>query len=491
MDNLLNTINSISMGINRAADEKDENNLQSYVTQINVLLEKEQIDLNAKVILYYDLGNAYYELDNLRNHSDNRIWVYNNNEHINAIKAFRKCINLESECSTKKQLQIFLAQSYTNLGNLFSESGRIIYAIEVWKKALLIQPDLGMTLGNLGIGLITYARNLYDPNHAILLCKEAYSYLDNAINSETSYESAKENFRKYKNYISKDVMESKFEFADYFSNIPKHERKYRQWVLKQCLYINPINDIYTDSFVAHDIMHLPNMVAPINEPPKYHGLFNEIKQQYISARYMYFSYLQQSKSHEKHFSDKDIHLINTFDYSLYGLKYELLKTSYKSLYSILDKIAFFINEYFELGINERKIAFHTIWYEGNQKSKINSKIESLNNNPLRGLYYLSKDFHSDTEYLNSTDFDAKELSDLRNYLEHRYVKVVQYKNNRDLFSYDNFAYQISIYDFENKTEKMLKYVREAIIYLSLAVHTNEEKNYPIDNIIGPIMMSEI
>ena len=153
--------------------------------------------------------------------------------------------------------------------------------------------------------------------------------------------------------------------------------------------------------------------------------------------------------------------------------------------------AFFLNDYLQLKINIRSIAFHTIWYEGKQKQNINSIIESLNNNPLRGLYYLSKDFHSDTEYLASTDDDAKELSEIRNCLEHRYVKITQYKNVENIYPYDNFAYQITIDEFERKIEKILHYVREAIIYLSLAVHTNEEQNYPKDKIIGPIIMGEI
>ena len=134
-------------------------------------------------------------------------------------------------------------------------------------------------------------------------------------------------------------------------------------------------------------------------------------------------------------------------------------------------------------------------YEEKQKSKahIKTKIENLTNNPLRGLYYLSKDFYSyDLEYLSLTDEDAQELADLRNCLEHRYVKITQYKNTpSEADHYDSFAYQITIDEFKRKTNKLLHYVREAIIYLSLAVHINERKKVPTDGKIVPIIMRKI
>ena len=138
----------------------------------------------------------------------------------------------------------------------------------------------------------------------------------------------------------------------------------------------------------------------------------------------------------------------------------------------------------------RTLSFNTIWYE---KKNIDTKLENLTNNPLRGLYYLSKDFHSfDTEYLEVADEDAKNLAELRNCLEHRYVKVTQFKNNPNIsFQYDYLAYQITETDFEKKTDKMLHYVREAIIYVSLTVYGYEKLNQPKNGKIIPIMMVEI
>lgn len=487
-------LNAISKQIDTAFDEKDESTLQKSIDEINQLLIDEKINSISELILYYNLGNAYSYLDNLRNHRGISLWFYNNTEHINAIKSYRKCIKVN--CSDKKLQNDIFMQSYTNLGNMFSESGRIIYAINSWQKALDISPNFGMAQGNLGVGLVEYAKSLYDNSHAFLISQKAYFFLSKSIESVDVYTEAKLHFISYKemleSHFSAESLKDEKQFPNYFEGISRQEMQYRKWALKNSLFLNPLNDIYYDSFVAHDIIHLPNITTSIYEPPKFHGLFNEIKQQYVSARYMYYSYLQQEDDYDKDFSDKDNLLFDTLDYTLYGYKYELLRNAYKNLYSTLDKIAFFINGYFELNHTERSISFNTIWYEEKQKNKahIKTKIENLTNNPLRGLYYLSKDFYSyDLEYLSLTDEDAQKLADLRNCLEHRYVKITQFKNNPvEVERYDAFAYQITIDEFKRKTKKLLHYVREAIIYLSLAVHINERKKVPTDGKIVPIIM---
>ncbi len=492
VDNILKKINQVSLGIDFASDEHDENMLSKYIDEINSLLQTENLNTCLQQILCYNLGNAYSSLNSIRNRNATNIWLYNNNEHINAIKAYRKCINFETNNYSNKKL--ILTQCYTNLGNMFSEAGRTIYAIYAWKKALSIDENFGMANGNLGRGLIEYGKNLYDKGHTIFVFKYAYDLLKKSISSNDVYPEARNSFTYYKEFleaqIGKEILEKKENYRNYFSSISSKEKNYKTWCLTKSFFLNPLNDIYYGSFVAQDIIHLPNMISDIKAPPKYHGLFNEIKQQYVSARYFYYSYLQQKWQGRKHFSDKDNLLVNTFDSGLYGVEHELLRNAYKSLYSILDKIAFFINDYFQLNKDIRTVSFHTIWYERNV---INARLEGLLNNPLRGLYYLSKDFHSrDTDYLEVTDDESKKLEELRNCLEHRYVKVTMYENNPDFdFQYDTLAYQITEKDFEKKTEKMLQYAREGIIYLSLAVHINEELIKPEETKIVPIVLGKI
>lgn len=114
--------------------------------------------------------------------------------------------------------------------------------------------------------------------------------------------------------------------------------------------------------------------------------------------------------------------------------------------------------------------------------------EGSQNWPLRGLYYLSKDLFDD-------DFDdvalpeAKELAGLRNRIEHRYLILLDYDapaNNTDIHSY------ISLDEFQLKTLRIMSMAREALVYLSLAMHREEEiRNIENEKVSFPVQSSPI
>ena len=223
-------INKISISIDTAFDKKDEASLQKIIDEIKQILIDNNLSSIEKIILYYDLGNAYADLDYLHNRKGNNIWVYNNDEHVNAIKAYRKCVKLN--CHDKDLQNSVFMQCHTNIGNMFSESGRVIYAINSWQRALDISPNFGMAQGNLGVGLVEYAKSLYDNNHAFLISQKAYAFLKESIKSVDVYKEAKSQFMFYK-----EMLESRFSaeslndeklFPNYFEGISQQEMQYRK-----------------------------------------------------------------------------------------------------------------------------------------------------------------------------------------------------------------------------------------------------------------------
>ena len=54
-------------------------------------------------------------------------------------------------------------------------------------------------------------------------------------------------------------------------------------------------------------------------------------------------------------------LTNTFDYPAYGLAVEQVRTAYRVAYSLFDKIAFFLNDYFSLNIPLSQVSFGRVW----------------------------------------------------------------------------------------------------------------------------------
>jgi hypothetical protein len=108
------------------------------------------------------------------------------------------------------------------------------------------------------------------------------------------------------------------------------------------LFLNPINDALERSVAADDGLALPSFVTKLGEPPTLIGFFNQLKQEYVSARWAYYG---GTHSDRPHFSDRSVSLFNTLDYPTYGLAIEHVRTSFRVAYSLFDKVAFFLNSY--------------------------------------------------------------------------------------------------------------------------------------------------
>src|SRR5690606_18980409 len=93
-------------------------------------------------------------------------------------------------------------------------------------------------------------------------------------------------------------------------------------------------------------------------------------------------------------------------------------------YSILDKAAFFLNAYFELGHKPKNVSFRSVWYEskGTAPRSLLRRFVDCPNWPLRGLFWLSKDVFEE-EFRAVTEPDAEALNEIRNHLEHKYLQL--------------------------------------------------------------------
>ncbi|ELZ56240.1 hypothetical protein C467_08675 [Halorubrum hochstenium ATCC 700873] len=116
------------------------------------------------------------------------------------------------------------------------------------------------------------------------------------------------------------ILDDEIEFDEYSLGDSDEEKKYRQWCLEQNLFLNPLNDIGSNSIAAQDILHLGSVSG--EESSKIVssvGFYNQMKQEYVSARYLLYEGLQND---EPHFSDKDVRLENTLDYPVYSFNAE-------------------------------------------------------------------------------------------------------------------------------------------------------------------------
>jgi len=252
-----------------------------------------------------------------------------------------------------------------------------------------------------------------------------------------------------------------------------------------------MNDIGNHSIAAHDPLNLPNLFSDIDSGfPKYITYFNQMKQEYITYRHLLYEGIRE-KTNE--FYDCNTALTDDYDYNLYDIDTEKIKLAFRGFYSIFDKIAYFLSEYFDLPHGE-KVDFRKVWKNNTNPKELNPKFDGLSNLALRGLYFISKDIFSlkdDTSFITVVEPEAVEINDIRNHLEHKFINIklidfrkYQIENNREQ------SKQITRDDLENKTLHLARLAREAMIYLSFAVHIEENKK-DREGLYVPILMNTL
>jgi len=459
-------------------------------------------DNASKAYICYSIATSYGDIGRFTNKANDEELIKNQ------LFYYRESIRLiEVEEYNQEQyapyVLSFKQNLYTNYGNTLKQCGRFISAIEQYNKALSINRSCGMALGNIGKLYQQYGLLVYDDFHRDFLHYFAYHNLREAIESNdlNVYEQARQCFKKlldyYDNKYITEVLLPDLSIPDKEFDITE-ECLYRQWGLKHHLFLNPLNNLpIIENYFAMDEINLPNMIADNDDKPIYHGMFNQIKQEYIYARYLYYVSLHSQS--QPHFADRDTRLINLSDYPQYSIRIEMLKSAYKTLFGLFDRIAFFLNSYFDLGIKEKDVSYSSIWLSchGKQgKSGYYAYRNILNANSniaLAALYWIRKDF-SDS-FNASTTPCLKRIKEVRHAFEHKYVKIVDDRlcNDYKKSKYDDLVLYVSENEMFDITLDLLKLLQESIICLCLCVNIEEKRksdSLPPNTMMCPINFIE-
>ncbi|QQK09024.1 LA2681 family HEPN domain-containing protein [Miniphocaeibacter halophilus] len=464
-----------------AFDNKDKKKINELINKATNSFKDKDLNELSEASLYYSIANGYNDLITLSNSEiDEKI--------IEKILYFhRMSINIIDEYNyidEEEPYFIGLMRSlYTNYANILSTIGRIIEAIKYFKIVLTLDDNFAMAMGNLGISYMTYSNIICDKGHKNILNYFSYHYLKNSIKNinEEVDKGAKEIFMYYlalynTEYIEK-FLSQKLDIPRYSLGRSNEEKNYRNWCLENNLFLNPMNDLpIKENFIARDIVHLPDITMPVKENInyKFHIMYNNLKEEFISSRFLYYEALEPN--YKTHYSDRDVYLINNWNNAIYSVRIEKLKNSFKLLYSILDKSAFFLNEYYNLNINENEITFRNLW-ENSKEGSLNI-LPYRNNYGLNAIRWLYKDIFVNLH--KSPNPHSKTLHTLRNALEHKYI-VVTISNltlSEDLEKKENIWY-ISERKLQNYTLQLLHMVRELLIYLVISVNITENEKKEI------------
>jgi hypothetical protein len=373
-------------------------------------------------------------------------------------------------------------QILTNAGNAINFTGRFVEAPELYDEALRLEPAFGHAHGNRAICIEEYARTLYDSGHRAVFLREAHRGLATAAESDLD-PAAKAGFAQLRDRIASVIppayLINGIDLENFSLGDSDEEIAYRRWCGTEHLFLNPLNDLGPYPIAARDILGTPSMVGDLETGPYFQGFFNQLKQEYCSARWMLF----EGHKKEPHFSDKEMLLYDTLDHPAYSLSLEQAKLAFRAGYSIFDKIAFFLNAYDNLHIPERQVSFRTLWYKDQKRAKgIRDEFAARENLPWRGLFWLGKDLHENrADFLDVMDPDARGLAEMRNHLEHKYLQLHDDKwhevNSVAGATPVNYTIVRSVgrSAFLGSALRILKLARASLIYLSLGIEI-EERN---------------
>jgi tetratricopeptide (TPR) repeat protein len=345
-------------------------------------------------------------------------------------------------------------------GNCLSGMGRFYEAIRLYENALEIEPNNSVAIANLALSFrqvaliaddIDVLREASDVFGKALLRNE----LDNIGGLGTQ-----ERISRLKSEIDKALLRSA---AGPLANVHVESHSYRGFCKRAQLLLN-------FCFHSEDCHHNPSdtlslAVAEVideNRLIKWVRAFNEMKQQFAVARLLLFeSIVDPSKSAE---SDDLTFYLDLSDHSVYGVRSGKLKIAYEAAFNIFDKLAFFLNDYLQLGIRERDINFRGIWKDTNKK--IRPELLKHSSDYLRALYELSKELPSLAHFGMFTD--------VRNMLTHRYF-VLHTQSGDWRIGADGDEYHAGYKEFSTLTLQILGLAKAALVYLIAFVRSTESQ----------------
>ena len=470
--------------IDRLLDEGKYGELATYIATVETYgLTHNTFEY---AIVFYYLGTGYSELANhaIKNKSETSD-VSCAQYRRKALYYFRKAISLIELTDDTKTLYHLI---YTNYANSLDACGRVIEALRIYRKAISLSENFGMAVGNYGRALNFYANMVNDSGHHKELHCYAYQAIKKAISSNdpnmhtaakrffegmiNTYESSTES-----NLLAAPIVLEQYDLGE------SEEFSYRSWCLEKHLFLTPLNDVIEcESAFAHDPLTITRYTENVNKddlsserrvnPPRWFAMLNQLKEEYIYARFLCYDGSEKIK--DLHYADKEVKLsLSDYDYVNYSIRLEQLKSAFRLLFSIFDKVAFFVNDFWNMGYAERQADARHIF--------LSYKLPKTNI-ALNALYWSYSEFVKD--FWPSEDASERDLYTLRNALEHKFVKIHEYLDDYKLEIADDNFYHIGEQVLIEQCVRLVELARECIMYLVYAIDIEESKREKSDKAVS-------
>jgi hypothetical protein len=482
---LITILNYGGFLIDCAGVVRDENLLDEGIYFTKNLFSRVTKENKFYSNIAYNLANGLEEKIKIKQHNSNHhYWIGDKNTE----ESKRLYRNILDQISTDDVLVLPLLTNYANLLN--GRLGRVLESLNYYDKALSINSKFSMALANKGYVQTLFASVLSGEASSIFT-HEAYINIKHALKIGLD-----EGPKIYFNSIQEQIKNLFPEIENLGENIEcknilkdaddSFKSFYKVFCNENNLYLNPISNNHKCEAALYDPLTIKRMMIKKSEVDnkfyKIVGNFNQIKQEFVLARYLAAQSFFQDI--ELNFVDDGVVILDTLDYSVFNIYIEQAKTSFRISYSLLDKIAFVFNQYLNLGLKENAIYFYKL--SPLFSDSIIKKLSPLQNPYISAILDLANDFNNGY---------YQKLAELRNAFEHRFKSIHIYSIPRRVTNDDknlDASEMLTAVEFRKLLIDLLKIVKAAIFYLVLMIDWEERINESNNKtILFPMYIHEV
>lgn len=404
--------------------------------------------------LRYDINYTKYQLEtnNLECQDFSNIkTVYSIEDCLgDAIKLYRESLKeIEGEFQTKNDIY----NCRNNLAQHLSRTGRFVEALDFFEENIKMSPERWESLASYGDILHSFTESSLLPSTVSLhlnICEAYLKAIENKphqnalpiinhhLNKNTAILSS------YDCELNQDIIHKnrKEEYEEYSSL-----NEFRKFVLKNLLSLNEhsiyckckdsrIDNLKIGHLSGSKHLHHKNAIGLLD------GYVNRILSEFGYSRFLYFNHVSgiSITPNDIEFSDISVNMDEL------GYEIEQLRSSYRLIYGVLDKIMNGILVLYDLERNNEDY-FESFFF---QKK---SELESKNNIHLAALFSMALD-------LDQGNGIFRHFKKIRNKMEHDYMPINNSEEN-----------SISLIELEKFTFELLKLARSAIFSFVFLIRT--------------------
>lgn len=357
---------------------------------------------------------------------------------------------------------------YVNYANLLSfRFGRNYESIEFYDKALAIDPNFPLALANKGETLY-YLAGFNDINTTNVIIIDSHFFIKRALDIGMEAGATKH----YQEIIAK--ITEKYQWLREYKYSPCHKsfevfkNPFKNFHINFChknrLFLNPLTIEHTCPAALHDPLKMGDIAinnSVHDNSHRFQEYLNRLKQEYVFARYLTVQSFYKSK--DLSFIDNDNALVDSYSDTINNIYIEHARVAYRVAFSLLDKIALFVNEYYQLGLAPNKIYFGSLsikkYIAGKNNKYITPKLISLcpiQNPFLAAIIDLANDFEG--EYFS-------DIREMRRKLEHRFFNIYRFERNG----------KMSLESFNSILLQLLYLIKSTIFYIVQMIDYEESK----------------